>query len=75
MDIVKNRRINVAEFDAWMKEKGYKNVKVAEWLGISPNTFYNKRKGLNAFTVDEIKQLIGCGMTADWLDRIFGIAV
>lgn len=43
--------------EAEIARSGLLNCELADYLGLSKKSFYNKRKGLTEFTVKEIKLL------------------
>jgi len=72
-NIIKNRRVRTDEFDAWLKQSGLKSGFVADVLGITRQALYSKRKGLVAFSLEDLQALKSIGMTSEWVSRIFGL--
>lgn len=71
----KSRRVNTEEFDEWMKSRGLKSGFLAGCLGITRQAFYNKRRGLTQFTLEDLRLLKAAGMSPEWMDRIFGLSI
>lgn len=66
--------LNVLEFKAAMVRKGYTQKALAEILGISEKTFYERMKK-KCFGSDEIEKLIGVLEISDPMPIFFSNAV
>ena len=74
-NVQRNRHVNTEAFNEWMDSKGMKSGFLAGCLGITRQAFYNKRRGLTQFTIEDLRLLKAAGMSPDWMDKIFGLTI
>lgn len=57
LDVIENYETLCKNLDGLIKRSGYKNVFIAEKIGIAPTNFSTKKKRGN-WTIDEMKKIV-----------------